>query len=101
MGDRRQSKYTHPAPPMSAFPPPWSSAPSPRAGVPMTDLEDFKAFFKSKGVKFTVDGPDDREGTWVCVHDAQFWFNDHGNYTGTYNYESGHFTERIPAPERE
>ena len=67
--------------------------------VPMTELEAFKAFFKSKGVKFTVDGPDDRKGTWVCVHDAQFWFNDHGNYTGTYNYESGHFTERLPAPE--
>lgn len=68
----------------------------------MTDLEDFTAFFKSKGVPFDVD--DDPVENCICVialavHDAFFRFNKKGEFIGTYNFEMGISSERLPTPE--
>ena len=74
----------------------------------MTDLEEFTAFFKGKGVpssfwpppSVALDNEHDRELAGLGVCDAIFKFNDDGKFIGVYNYEMGAFIERI-APERE
>ena len=68
-----------------------------------SDLEEFKAFFGMKGIPFTqYEAPDDnpdKEMDGLAICDAILKFNDDGEFIGVFNYESGYYHERIPAPE--
>lgn len=71
----------------------------------MSDLEAFIEFFTMKGVPFSEWPPpdaevfdDDHETDGLAICDAILKFNDDGKFVGVFNYESGHFSKRIPAP---
>lgn len=69
----------------------------------MTDLEAFSEFFRMKGVPFNEyaapDDDSDKEMDGLAICDAILKFNDDGEFIGVFNYESGYFHERMPAPE--
>ncbi|KKN40304.1 hypothetical protein LCGC14_0734610 [marine sediment metagenome] len=77
--------------------------------VLMTELEAFKAFFKSKGVPFSKwptpgvpifeDGERELDGLKIC--NAILNFDDDGEFIGVWNFKSGYFANRLPAPEGE
>ena len=68
----------------------------------VTDFEAFAEFFKSKGVVFVESDDFDEPEKYpnvIRVGDQLFRFDHDDVFMGTYNYESGYFHERIPAPE--
>lgn len=59
----------------------------------MTDLDEFKALFKSKGV------PHEELFNELCVSCLMFSFDKDGKFVGVHDYEEDVFAERIPTPE--
>ncbi len=69
----------------------------------MTDLEDFTAFFKSKGVEHyvhsgVVEGYEDGF-TEIQLCSGLLMFDAQGKYDGMQDCDTGEWHERIPAPE--
>jgi len=65
----------------------------------MTDLDEFKAFFRKKGVdhEYVKSAHDTWNAIWVG--EAQLRFNLDGMYIGRYDFDENQFVRRRTAPE--